>query len=55
MVYNIVTTVFIKRRELYFMDLKMLKGMKLDDLLDVDFSKLNEEEISYEEWRQETL
>lgn len=33
------------------MDLKMLKGMKLDDLLDVDFSKLNEEEISYVEKR----
>ena len=33
------------------MDLKMLKGMKLDDLLDVDYSKLNEEEIAYVEKR----
>lgn len=33
------------------MDLKMLKGMKLEDLLDVDYSKLNEEEIAYVEKR----
>lgn len=33
------------------MDLKMLKGMKLDDLLDVDYTKLTEEEVSYVEKR----
>ena len=33
------------------MDLKMLKGMTLDDLLDVDYSKLTEEEIAYVEKR----
>ena len=49
MVYNIVTTVLLK--EGYIMDLKMLKGMKLDDLLDVDYSKLTEEEVAYVEKR----
>lgn len=33
------------------MDLKMLKGMKLDDLLNVDYTKLNEQEIQYVEKR----
>ena len=33
------------------MDLKMLKGMKLEDLLDVDYTKLTEEEVSYVEKR----
>lgn len=33
------------------MDLKMLKGMKLDDLLNVDYTKLNEQEIQYVERR----
>ena len=33
------------------MDLKFLKGLKLDDLLDVDYSKLTEEEVAYVEKR----
>lgn len=33
------------------MDLTMLKGMKLDDLLKVDYSKLTEEEVAYVEKR----
>ena len=33
------------------MDLKMLKGMSLDDLLDVDFTKLKEDEVAYVEKR----
>lgn len=33
------------------MDLKMLKGMKLEDLLNVDYTKLNEQEIQYVEKR----
>ena len=33
------------------MDLKMLKGMKLDDLLNVDFTKLKEDEVAYVEKR----
>ena len=33
------------------MNLKMLKGMKLDDLLDVDFTQLKEDEVAYVEKR----
>lgn len=33
------------------MDLKMLKGMKLDDLLNVDYTKLTETEVAYVEKR----
>ena len=33
------------------MDLKMLKGMKLEDLLQVDFSQLKEDEVAYVERR----
>lgn len=33
------------------MDLKMLKGMKLDDLLNVDFTQLKEDEVAYVEKR----
>lgn len=33
------------------MDLKMLKGMSLDDLLNVDFTQLKEDEIAYVERR----
>ena len=40
-----------KQKEDYIMDLKMLKGMKLDDLLDVDYTKLTEEEVGYVEKR----
>ena len=33
------------------MNLKMLKGMKLDDLLNVDFTQLKEDEVAYVEKR----
>ena len=33
------------------MDLKMLKGMKLEDLLQVDYSQLKEDEVAYVEKR----
>ena len=33
------------------MDLKTLKGMKLEDLLDVDYSQLKEDEVAYVEKR----
>ena len=33
------------------MDIKTLKGMKLDDLLDVDFGQLKEDEVAYVERR----
>ena len=33
------------------MDLKMLKGMKLDDLLNLDYGNLNQEEVAYVEKR----
>lgn len=33
------------------MDLKFLKGLSLDELLDVDYTKLNEQEVAYVEKR----
>lgn len=50
MIYNYCYHRFIKERQ-QSMDLKMLKGLSLDDLLQVDYTKLNEDEIAYVEKR----
>ena len=50
MIYNYCYHRFIKERQ-NNMDLKMLKGLSLDDLLNVDFTKLTESEVAYVEKR----
>lgn len=50
MIYNYCYHRFIKKEDAN-MNLKMLKGMKLEDLLNVDFTQLKEDEVAYVEKR----
>ena len=51
MIYNYCYHRYLCLKEVQVMDLKFLKSLKLEDLLNVDYTKLNESEVAYVEKR----